>query len=456
MTAANPTALTDELFMLLGPQGCLFGGDIATSGAVWDRSGPEGPARPLALLRPASVQEVSAALTLCHRFGVAVVPQGGLTGLAGGANPVEGAVLLSLSRFAGIEEIDPLSSTMTLRAGTVLEVAQKAAEAAGFLLPIDLGARGSCQIGGVVATNAGGQRVIGQGTTRENLLGIEAVLADGTVISHLLKVVKDNTGYNLGQLICGSEGTLAVITRVVVKLKPLPRDVGTVLCALPDFAAVIRLLDLARQRLTLSAFEVMWHDHFVMNGGKALFDATPAFAALVEVAGDPDGQALEALLVEAFEDGIVLDALIAKSLAEARRFWDVREGERASVQIRHEMNLDVSLAVGDMQGFAEDLLAGLPEIDPDVRAYVFGHVGDGNLHVILDLPKPDEDLVTAVDRLAYGIVQARAGSISAEHGIGTLKRDWLGYSRSPAELAAMRAIKAALDPKGILNPGKLL
>ncbi|PRD37739.1 UNVERIFIED_CONTAM: putative D-2-hydroxyglutarate dehydrogenase [Trichonephila clavipes] len=450
----EPVMLQD-LRAALGPQGCLTGADVPE--AARSDASRTGHDLPLALLRPASVAEVSAALAICHRHGVAVVPQGGMTGLAGGAQPQEGQIALSLSRLAGVEEIDGEAMAMVVRAGTVLEVAQKAAEAAGFLLPVDLGARGSCQIGGNIATNAGGLRVLRDGMTRDNLLGIEAVLADGAVLSQMTKVVKNNTGYDLRHLFAGSEGTLGVITRAVIRLRPLPGPRGTVLASLPDFAAVLRLLAMARSALPgLSAFEAMWRDYFTCSQGHlphTVLPDPPPFAVILEA---DEGPALETLLEAAFEEGVITDALIAQSFAEARRFWAVREGLEMDAAMPGLINLDVSLTTGRLDDFAQACRAALQARFPGAHVSFYGHVADSNVHVAVHVPGASDAEVHEVDAIAYGVVRDFGGSISAEHGIGTLKRDWLGYSRSPEELAAMRAIKAALDPKGLLNPGKVL
>ncbi len=444
--------MIEELRAVLGPLGCLTGAGMAASAQLWDLNETSAQEMPLALLRPASVEEVSAALAICHRHGQAVVPQGGMTGLAGGANPRAGDVALSMARFAGVEEVDPASATMTVKAGTVLEVAQRAAEAEGLLLPIDLGARGSCQIGGAIATNAGGIRVLMRGSTRDNLLGIEAVMADGTVISHLSKYKKDNTGYNLTHLLAGSEGTLAVITRAVIRLHPLPAMTDTALCAVENFGQVIALFTRFRRDLRLSAFEVMWADYFRWCGGEGLFSQVPPLVLLVEA----EGPGLEGALEQAIMDELVYDALIPKSLAEVRKFWEVRESSNVAWPVTNAVNLDVSLPLEAMEGFATTCMTRMKALGEGVAPYVFGHVGDGNLHLVVGLPEADPKLIHAVDQIAYDQVRAVNGSVSAEHGVGTEKRDWLGYSRSPEEIAVMRAIKAALDPKGILNPGKVI
>lgn len=448
--------LFDDLAALLGPQGCLTG-DAVPQAARSDAS-RSGHALPLALLRPASVTEVSGALALCHAAGQSVVPQGGMTGLAGGANPRAGDIALSLQRLSGIEEIDVEAATMTLKAGTVLQAAQEAAAEAGFLFPVDLGARGSCTVGGNIATNAGGLRVIRDGMTRDNLLGIEAVLADGTVLTNLFKTVKNNTGYDLRHLLAGSEGTLGVITRAVFRLRPLPRAVATALCALDGYAEVLAFLALARADLPgLSAFEAMWRDYFALSqslAGLRLFPDPPAFAVIVEAQADT--ALLETFLERAYGAGLIADALVAQTEAEARDFWTVREGHALDAHLPGLINLDVSMPVGRLDDFARACRAAVLARFPGAHVSFFGHVGDSNLHVAVALPGGAGDADHAVDAIAYGLVRDLGGSVSAEHGIGTLKRDWLDHSRSAAEIAAMRAIKAALDPKGILNPGKVL
>lgn len=448
--------LLDELAALLGPQGCLTG-DRVPEAARSDAS-RSGRVLPLAVLRPASVEEVSQALALCHAAGQTVVPQGGLTGLAGGANPRADDIALSLQRLAGIEEIDRGAATMTLKAGTILQTAQEAAAGAGFLFPVDLGARGSCTVGGNIATNAGGLRVIRDGMTRDNVLGLEVVLADGSVLTNLGKMVKNNTGYDLRHLFAGSEGTLGIVTRAVFRLRPLPRARATALCALETYGDVLAFLALARADLPgLSAFEAMWRDYFALNqslAGLRLFPDPPAFAVIVEAQADTP--VLEAFLAQAYEADLVADALVAQTEAEARDFWTVREGHAMDAHLPGMINLDVSMPVGRLDDFARACREAVLARFPGAHVSFFGHVGDSNLHVAVAVPGGAGDADHAVDGIAYGLVREFGGSVSAEHGIGTLKRDWLDHSRSPTEIAAMRAIKAALDPGGILNPGKVL
>ena len=436
----------------------LLSGDRIPEKARSDAS-RSGRDLPWLYVRPTTVEHVRITLQACNAYRWPVTVQGGMTGLAGGANPDRGDVVIALDRLAGIEEIDTAAGTMTVKAGTVLEAAQKAAEEAGFLLPIDLGARGSCQIGGNIATNAGGIRVIRHGVTRDNILGLEAVLADGTVVSSMNRLRKNNTGYDLKQLFIGSEGTLGIITHAVIRLRPLPSGKATALVALPAYDHAVRLLGRAQAELAgLSAFEIMWASYFDFSSkgeGLAFFDRGHPFTVIIEQSGTPGTDALEAFLAAMFEEGLVEDALIAQSEKESHRFWAVREGA-AYDRLAGLINFDVSIAVGRLGEFAEACEAALRAPYPDAHIAFFGHMGDSNLHIAVSTGSSDAATLHAIDAIIYDVVRQFEGSISAEHGIGLLKRDFLSYSRSPEELALMRSIKKALDPHGILNPGKVL
>ncbi|HEY3147182.1 MAG TPA: FAD-binding oxidoreductase [Dongiaceae bacterium] len=420
--------------------------------------------RPLAVLRPRTVEEISKALRLCHDSGIAVVPQGGLTGLAGGATPRAGQVVLSLERLKGIEEIDRDSATMTVLAGTPLEAAQSAAEDAGLYLALDIGSRGSCQIGGNIATNAGGNHVIRYGMARAQVLGLETVLADGTVLTALTKVMKNNAGYDLNQLFIGSEGTLGIVTRVVLRLRAKPRGKSTALIATPGYDATVKLLRRLQTSLgEVSAFEAMWPEFYryvadhPSTGVKPLADHHPLYALTEFCGSEPerDSARLEECLGVAIEAGEAIDALIAQSEREARSFWRIREGE-ALDRLPYLINFDVSAPTAQLGALAERLRTALTARWPAGHFYVYGHVGDGNIHLSAWAGDSLESVAHEMDEIVYGEVRRIGGSISAEHGIGTLKRAYLGHSRSEAEIEVMRRIKAALDPKGILNPGKVI
>jgi FAD/FMN-containing dehydrogenase len=397
------------------------------------------------------------------------VPQGGLTGLAGGATPRAGDIVLSLERLTGIEEIDPAAATMTVKAGTPLEIAQRAAEDAGFLLALDLGARGSCQIGGNLSTNAGGNRVIRYGMAREQVLGLEVVLADGTVLTSLNKMLKNNAGYDVKQLFIGAEGTLGIITRAVLRLHARPRSQATAFTALPHYQAVVMLLRRAQRELgDVSAYEAMWGGFYDLIAAhpatrrKPLATGHPLYV-LIECGGaDPeqDTPRFQALLESAMEEGLILDAVVAQSAQEAREFWIIREGA-AIDDYPLVINFDVSLPIARIDEYVVRCRAGLDARWPAAHKLFYGHIGDSNLHISVMMDRLDSetmvrDVIHAVDAVVYEAVREMDGSVSAEHGIGTLKRDWLGHSRSEAELGLMRLLKQSLDPKGILNPGKVL
>ena len=423
--------------------------------------------KPLAVIRPDTPQGVATALRICSEHGMPVVPQGGLTGLAGGAHPIEGAVALSLERLQGIEEIDATSATMTVRAGTPLETIQKAAEEAGFFIPLDLGARGSCAIGGNLGTNAGGNRVIRYGMAREMVLGIEVVLADGTLVTSLNKMLKNNAGYDLKQLFIGSEGTLGVITRAVLRLQPQPGCTMAALCGIDDYDSVVRLLGAARKGLgpLLSAFEVMWPDYWHaaterVAGIRKPVEGQHAFYVLVEAQGLDealDGQRFQNWMEAQFEAGLIADAAVAQSKADVLAFWRTRDaaGEFQTVLGPH-CAFDIGLPVAEMDNFARTCRQRLHDEVGGCYSVYYGHIGDGNLHIVALVEGAVEQPGKEINRVVYETVRRFGGTISAEHGIGTVKKPYLPFSRTPEELALMMRLKRALDPQGILNPGKVI
>ncbi|TYR33983.1 FAD-binding oxidoreductase [Mesorhizobium microcysteis] len=423
--------------------------------------------RPLAVVRPDTPQGVADALAICSAHGVAVVPQGGMTGLAGGAHPIEGAIALSLERLQGIEEIDRAAATMTVRAGTPLEVIQKVADDAGFFIPLDLGARGSCAIGGNLGTNAGGNRVIRYGMAREMVLGIEVALADGTLMTSLNKMIKNNAGFDLKQLFIGSEGTLGVITRTVLRLHPQPGCTMAALCGVDDYESVVKLLSGARRGLgpLLSAFEVMWPDYWHaatvrVPGVRRPVEGDHAFYVLVEAQGldeKLDGERFQTWLESQFETGLIADAAIAQSKADALAFWRTRDaaGEFQTVLGPH-CAFDIGLPVAAMDDFAQACRSRLEAEVPGCLSVYYGHIGDGNLHIVALVEGAATQPSSRINRIVYETVRAFGGTVSAEHGIGTIKKPYLSFSRSPEELALMATIKKALDPHNILNPGKVI
>lgn len=422
------------------------------------------PVQPLALVRPRTTEEVSAALRLCHEHRVAVVPQGGLTGLAGAAVPVEGCVAISMERMNAIEDINSRSMLMTVQAGATLQAVQEAAVEAGMVFGVDLGARGSCQIGGNVSTNAGGNGVLQHGMMREQVLGLEVVLADGTVLPMLRPMIKNNTGYDLKHFFIGAEGTLGVITRVLLRLRPQPRAKVTALVAMPGFDESLAVLQRMQQHFgnSVAAFELMW-DSFVQTSIRwqrlqAPFAESHHFLALIDIDGKDETslcEAVEEALGEAMEAGDVLDAVIAQSQTQAKTLWKLREAPaEMNANMHPPINFDVGLPQSEIGKFAQACQAAFDARWPGNHSIFFGHVGDGNLHVSTD-GKTVNGECDAVEAELYRIVGEFQGSVSAEHGIGLHKKPYLALSRTPQELAAMRAIKAALDPLGLMNPGKV-
>jgi len=414
---------------------------------------------PAGLVRPGSVAELSAVLAHCHESGQPIVVQGGRTGMARGGVPRTGELILSLERMAAIESIDTDAGVMTVGAGCVLEVAQNAAADAGWRLAVDIGARGSCTIGGMIATNAGGTQVLRYGMMRDQILGLEAVLADGTVISSLGSMLKNNTGYDLKQLFIGSEGTLGIVTRAVLRLRPPAIGRQTALCAVPDYPAAVRLLTRLERAMPgqLSAYELMWSDFFdascAITGQAYPFDERHELIVLLDTeSGDTD--ALTAALAENFADDTVRDALVAQSDRDHQRFWRFRDaiGELVGAMAVVEP-FDVSAPIGAIGGLVHDLRVRLAREVPGSRPICFGHIADSNLHLALELAS--EEQRERAEAIVYDSVRAVGGSVSAEHGIGMLKRAWLGHSRSIEEISLMRTIRAALDPKQILNPGRI-
>lgn len=455
--AAQAEAAVRALRAALGDEVVLTGEAIPER-CHTDWSG-HAPARPAALLRPRRTEEVSRALAICNEYGQGVVPQGGRTGMAGGAVPRPEDVALSLERLNRIEEIDAAASTMTVQAGVLLEQVQQAAADAGLLFALDLGARGSCQIGGNIAANAGGLNVLRYGPARDQVLGLEVVLADGSVLCSLRKLIKDNAGYDLRQIFVGSEGTLGIITRAVLKLHPRARSVQTLLVALPGYDAAVQLLRRLQAAYPVSAFELMWQDFMLTaiewQAGRRTLAGTHPFYALVELDGGAD--AVQGTLAETADAGLVLDAVLAASLADARGLWALREITGEFPARLTPINFDLSLPVGEIGRFAERCRAALHRRWPQHRSLFFGHVGDSNLHLTVDGASIPGVAHEEVDALVYERLREVPGaSVSAEHGIGLLKRDWLGHCRSATELALMRRLKQALDPCAILNPGKVL
>jgi FAD/FMN-containing dehydrogenase len=426
---------------------------------------PQPAQSPSAVLRPNSTEEVAKALSLCNTARQPVVIQGGLTGLSGGATPHPGEIGLSLERMNRIEDLDSLSMTMTAQAGTPLQAIQEAAEAVGLQFPLDLGARGSCNIGGNIATNAGGNQVIRYGMTRNLVLGLEAVLADGTVISSMNRMLKNNAGYDLKQLFIGTEGTLGIVTRAVLRLFPRIGNKCTALCAVDSFAHAVDLLHLLGKRFggELSTFEAMWASYFDticerLPAARSPFDSNghPLYALVeIETADEAEGTArLEAALTQALETGLIQDAALAQSSREAQSFWAIRDGVADLPDLlKKSAAFDVSVPTSVMERFVADVDTALAKRFDTYENLVFGHLGDNNLHFLVTTPDPED--YERINEAIYTTVGQYQGSVSAEHGVGMLRKNYLAHSRNPAEIALMRQLKTSLDPNNILNPGRV-
>ncbi len=424
-----------------------------------------GVIRAQVLLRPKSTAQVSDIMRLCHARNQVVVPHGGLTGLVYGTTAGESDVIVSMEAMTRIEDVDVAGRTMRVQAGVTLQRTQEEAERARLMFPLDLGGRATATIGGNISTNAGGMRVVRYGMMRNLVLGIEAVLADGTVLSSLNRMIKNNSGYDLKQLFIGTEGTLGLVTRADLRLVPAPQSHGTAFVACPDFESLIRLLGIVDSGLggQLSAFEAMWPDYYELTTrppavNAALLPHGHGVYALIESLGADqvsDDERLERALERAMEEGAIVDAVIAKSDSERRAMWAPREDVFQTRRYGPTHNFDISVPIPEMPAYVQRIRAELEKAVPGIRVWVFGHIADGNLHVAVSAGDQHEQTFDQVERCVYEPLRAFSGAISAEHGIGLERKSHLGISRSGAEIAVMRALKKALDPLGILNPGKV-
>ena len=469
----TPSSLLDTLRQAVGAAHVLTEGDLSSYERDW-RGREHGKA--LAVVRPANAAEVAAVVRACAAHGASIVPQGGNTGLSVGSVP-DGSgtqVLLSLRRMDAVRTIDGANLTMTVEAGAILQNLQTAAEQAGFLFPLSLAAEGSCTIGGNLGTNAGGTAVVRYGNTRELCLGLEVVTPQGEIWDGLSGLRKDNTGYDLRDLFIGSEGTLGVITAATMKLYPRPAARLTAWAAVPSMQAAVDLLGLAHQHLGagLTGFEVMGQfalglvDKHYPQLRVPLWRDAP-YCVLLENSDHESEQharaLFERLLETALDKGCVGDAVVAESLAQAQGLWHIRESiplaqAEEGLNIKH----DISIPIARIPAFVEETDARLAREIAGVRLVNFGHLGDGNLHYNVQAPEGGDakaflrDEEKRINTLVFDSVARHAGSISAEHGIGSLKAHELPRYKSPVALGLMRTIKAALDPQGIMNPGRVL
>ncbi len=453
--------IVTEIAAVVGEARVLTGSAVAERvTSFWNAA----PMRGKAIVLPGTTDEVAEILRLCHARDQTVVTQGGLTNCVAAAEPESQDIVLSLEKMDRIREIDAIGGTAVVEAGAILQNVQEAVAAEGLRFPLDLGARGSCTIGGNIATNAGGINVLRYGMMRNLVLGLEAVLADGTVVSSMNRMMKNNAGYDVKQLFVGSEGTLGIVTQAVLRLFPQPASRNSALVALQNFAAVTGFLSLLQQQLadSLSAFEIMWGDYYQAvtgdGGHRAPLSRDYPFYVVFEAEGaDPAGDEarFESVLQSALEDGLIVDAVIPKSETEARNIWNIREEFDAILEPEPVYLYDVSLPIRDMQDYVARVKANVSKRWADGRCYTIGHVADGNLHFFV-APNVRGEFHHDSDKCVYEPLAAVGGSVSAEHGIGIDKLEWLPHSRSAAEIELMRALKRSLDPKNLLNPGRVV
>lgn len=438
-------------------------GDLEHHGRDWTRRWTPAP---LAIAYPGSVEEVQGIVRWANAEGVALVPSGGRTGLSGGAVAANGELVVSLDRMNRVLDFDPIDRTLTVQPGIALEAVHNAAQHRGLLYPVNFAARGSCQIGGNIATNAGGIRVIRYGNTRQWVAGLKVVTGTGELLDLNRGLIKNASGYDLRHLVIGSEGTLGIVVEATLSLTSLPPPSQVMLLAVPAMDALMKVFAEARHRLSLGAFEFFTDralHHVLAHGAQRPFDEAHPFYVVTEF--DAPDEAAEAAALSFFEfclgEGWVVDGVISSSDAQAAALWRLREGITESLAPRKPYKNDVSVRISAVPAFMAEMQALLEDGYPHVDVVWFGHIGDGNLHISVLKPAEVDNAVFVeqcehVTSLLVDTLQRHGGSISAEHGIGLVKKPWLNSVRSEAEIALMRGIKAVWDPKGIMNPGKLL
>jgi FAD/FMN-containing dehydrogenase len=457
--------LVDRLIQTFG-KSCVLTHEEASLriASNWQQSGS---LNCLALLLPTTTEEVSKMLQLCHEFNQAVVPHGGLTNVVGAAETRPTEIALSLERMNQVEEIDVINKIAIVQAGVVLQKLQETAATHGQLFPLDLGAKGSCMIGGNIASNAGGLQALRYGVMRNLVLGLEVVLAEGTIVSSMNKMMKNNAGYDLKQLFIGSEGTLGIITRAVLKLEDLPQTRNTAFIAVDSFEKAYQLLLAAKKQLKndLTSFELLWQDYYCLMTSKPstfsppLVQTYPFYILLESLGQDVENDKLrfEEFLERCLTSELIADAAIVHSKKELDWFWGIRENVELIFSIHRPVFLfDISLSISDMDAYIKTIRSALQTVWPDAYLYAFGHMGDGNLHLFISCGAADETTKHGIEELIYKPLQQLGGSITGEHGIGLEKKPWLYLSRTQEEIVLMRTLKRALDPRNILNPGKLL
>ena len=451
--------------------GSLKNEQVLTGAAVRDRYHHiwemDQPLQALTVVLPRTTDEVSRIMSICYQQHQPVVMHGGRTNLVGGTESKSNDLVISFEKMNKIEEVDPESRTITVQSGVILEHVQQAADQEGLLFPLNFGAKGSAQMGGIIATNAGGLQVLRYGMTRQLVVGLEAVLADGTVISSMKKLIKDNSGYDLKQLFIGSEGTLGIVTRAVLRLVEKPSSRISALAGLESYQQVVAFLKYMDQGLAgaLTSFELMWPQTYKVLTTPPATVTPPLpydyryYVLLDSMGSNPeaDSKQFHWLLEQALEKNIIQDAVPATSTSAVNRFWTIREDVEPMVgACTYAQQFDISLPVPLIGGTVEGIVKELTQLAEVDQVFSFGHVADGNVHLVVDKRNRDQQLTDQINDLVYVPLKDLGGSISAEHGIGQHKKHYLNISRSEQEIQLMKTLKQTLDPLNILNPGKII
>jgi len=453
--------ILETLAQIVGATEVLTGDDRFVRNTEWET---HQPCRARAIVRPSSTQQVSEIMRACHDCGQTVVPYGGLTNLVQGCVTTPADIALSFEKMNQIEEIDSTGHTMTAQAGVTMQQAQERAEQENLFFPVDIGARGTCMVGGNVSTNAGGTKVIRHGMMRDSVLGLEVVLADGTILDSMNRFLKNNSGFDLKQLFIGTEGVLGLITRIVFRLDVLPKTHNVAFLACNDYASVVAVLKRTKQSLGsgLCGFEVMWDNfvhHVVQPIGSLRAPIAPEypFYIIVESMGthlESDDAAFESSMFELMESELVADGAIAKSDSERAEIWSIRH--EVEWVVRDAFVFDVSLPIEAASDYVNAITRRVREDIGDAQIAAFGHLGDNNIHIsVLTDDRSTQNAERAQKHIYESLIPYK-GAISAEHGIGLEKREWLSISRTGAEIELMKTLKRSLDPRNILNPGKVI
>lgn len=454
-----------QLQSALGAHKVLYGKQLADRyHHIWKM---DEPLAARALVLPDSTEDVSKIMRICDDNDQSVVVHGGLTNLVGGTETTEKDLVISMERMNRIEEIDRDNRTMTVEAGTIIQHIQEAAEQDGMLFPLSFGADGTAQIGGAISTNAGGLRVVRYGMTRRLILGLEVVLADGTLVSSMKKIVKDNSGYDLKQLFIGAEGTLGIVTRAVLKLEESPKSRNSAFIGINEYQKVVELLKFMDRGLagTMSGFELIWQQSYeTLTGPKASVKAPLppdyAYYVLIESLGadqEKDKKIMETLLEQAMNQGLILDAIMAHSSSDMDWFWTIREDVHVlATYSPFDQHFDVSLPIPYIGTYVENVMSEVSALKEVDACFAFGHVADGNIHFIVGKQNKTASLIDRINDLVYDPLQKMGGSVSAEHGIGNHKKRYLHLCRKPNEILMFKTIKQNLDPKNLLNRGKVI